>query len=1380
MNKTLNPNINSMKFSQVYWMMWCAIMALLSLSSVVISDPIQAPSIGFALGYGIALSFLLMHGWRRISIVMIANVISTILLVLLSDWGKLPAWQWLTFTLLNCLSPLVAIVLLNVLSPVLRPVYFTSSGQFAGFVSVVGLAAPALLLVLVVGLMLTTSIEPSNYAEQFFFWWCSLFLGAIVITPLTTQLLYVSNEPREWRRVSVFLVFVGLVIAAIVVFTNKGERYARKLELEEVAQLISRDIDNRLLHIDDAIFVISQFFSGDQNVDKTIFNWYTQPFLKNEEGLSLSWNPKVNDYNLAAIQAQLNSVIEDRPIAIHQPSESGSNSDVKRLGDFKIVVLHITPLEPNIKAVGLDIYANPSRRLAINAAIQREKATATPPITLVQNNHRGVLLISPVSYEQSGTLNGQIGNLKGVVVGVIDLTVIMSSVLQLHQTATLEIKDVTDPANQYVVLAGPEQHNSVQQGISGVANFDWAGRHWQINVFNSSLGWLSGANLVRYGVPLTASLLLFWGMSLYLANQFRLSRTDSQLQDKSRLLWQVASIQHAFLTEPNLAVCLRNLSQAFMTTYDALGVAVYQRGVSDYTLAEKYCVTDDPQQITTFGKLLTESVNYAMASSVLEQEKAWQAIPVEGHGSQVLLVFPTANAGQLLGAVVVWSANTPAMSSHSEEHHQLLMTAAGIQSAALEQARSQQALETIQSAMEAKQQAQKRVRGQGDALAGLVQHEHIVAGSWIDSIHLICKATSRVLDASRVSVWSLSANSKQLVCESIYDANTHSFSAGSVINVKDIPTYFTALKCHSRINAYDAVNHPNTRELAESYLLVYGVKSMLDACIVKDGEIVGVVCVEELRQKREWQVDEENFVTIVAGLVAQLFLKEELGKAKAFSDYQRLERALVVDNIPDALATLDIQGKVTSCNPAFLNLFTDGLPLPEKRDIQQFLPAVDAQSLHQAPTQQYAMEVAGTRRNGDSFPVSVTVVRLPEDREVTQDACLVLLRDLSREKAQEQRLIQSQKLEALGQLTGTVAHDFNNILGIIVGYGQLVASEVDGDLQAYMKQIVSAGERAKTLIKQLLVFSTKDNKKTSFVDLNDVIDSMLPNFQQAASQRTLTFHACEKGLPALIESEQLEHVLLNLVVNAVHATKPDGSITLTTQAEKLDNEQAEVLGIAPGNYAILAIHDDGAGIHPDMLVRIFEPFVTTKGKQGTGLGLAQVLAYMKNLGGSVVCNSKPGEGTVFTLYFPTQRKRPTEQPVLTSEPGESKTVLIVDDEELLARLFATQLDKLGYQTRVSTTVADAKQQLLDAPVDLLLSDIKMPDGGGLALVSFIREHKLTCYIQLMSGYSDEAGWDSTEKQLIEARLTKPFTGDELQQALESCFSCSVKSSKNDA
>ena len=149
-----------------------------------------------------------------------------------------------------------------------------------------------------------------------------------------------------------------------------------------------------------------------------------------------------------------------------------------------------------------------------------------------------------------------------------------------------------------------------------------------------------------------------------------------------------------------------------MTTYDALGVAVYQRGVSDYTLAEKYCVTDDPQQITTFGKLLTESVNYAMASSVLEQEKAWQAIPVEGHDSQVLLVFPTANAGQLLGAVVVWSANTPAMSSHSEEHHQLLMTAAGIQSAALEQARSQQALETIQSAMEAKQQAANlRCRG---------------------------------------------------------------------------------------------------------------------------------------------------------------------------------------------------------------------------------------------------------------------------------------------------------------------------------------------------------------------------------------------------------------------------------------------------------------------------------------------------------------------------------------------------------------------------------------------------------------------------------------------------------------------------------------------
>ena len=138
----------------------------MSLSSVLISDPIQAPSIGFALGYGIALSFLLMHGWRRLSTVIIANVISTTLLVLLSDWGKLPAWQWLTFTVLNCLSPLAAIILLNVLSPVLRPVYFTSSGQFAGFVSVVGLIAPALLLfVLVGGLLLTTSIDPSIYAE---------------------------------------------------------------------------------------------------------------------------------------------------------------------------------------------------------------------------------------------------------------------------------------------------------------------------------------------------------------------------------------------------------------------------------------------------------------------------------------------------------------------------------------------------------------------------------------------------------------------------------------------------------------------------------------------------------------------------------------------------------------------------------------------------------------------------------------------------------------------------------------------------------------------------------------------------------------------------------------------------------------------------------------------------------------------------------------------------------------------------------------------------------------------------------------------------------------------------------------------------------------
>lgn len=716
----------------------------------------------------------------------------------------------------------------------------------------------------------------------------------------------------------------------------------------------------------------------------------------------------------------------------------------------------------------------------------------------------------------------------------------------------------------------------------------------------------------------------------------------------------------------------------------------------------------------------------------------------------------------LIGAIVVWLSKKILSSGNVlKEYNQLFMAVAAIQYATQERDKNNKAVVTIKRSIEEKLKTQERTRKQGDKLAELVQNDILVEGQWQSSIEFICEEACRVLNADRVSVWSVSEDGSRLNCNALFDINRSSAQEMGSIDLKHIPVYFNALKNHSRINAEDAVNDNYTKELAGNYLIPFGIVSILDACIVKDGQVVGVVCVEQLKNKRTWQVDEENFVTVVAGLVAQLFFKKELLLAIDDLKLAKEEKGIILDNIPDAIATIEPNGTITRTNLVFEQTFQVIANEPIQ-PITSFLPAIGEINVRKLRGLNQTFEMAALRCSGEQFTAVVNIIELFNRKE----QFLVVIRDISQQKEQEKQLIQSQKMEALGQLTGTVAHDFNNIISIIVGYGQLILPDVEGNIYDRVSQIVRAGERAKQLVKQLLVFSTKSIKKVEFFDINKLLDQSYHSLTQAADTASLQLET-EGELIALLNKEQFETVLTNLVVNASHASIAGGEITISTE---IVTTNALIGKLEPGIYVLLKVRDNGHGISEDVIATIFEPFVSTKGKQGTGLGLAQVQAYMKSVNGEVTCESEVGVGTVFNLYFPTSKNYEIKEDNNSGHAVVDAAILIVDDEVLLTNIFATQLKKLNFTIYTAQNLNEAVTIIENNQIDLVLTDIKMKNESGMELVRYIIDNKLNCKIQLMSGYSDEVGMNEKEKDLIDERLVKPFTPEELSDRVKEILS----------
>ncbi len=346
----------------------------------------------------------------------------------------------------------------------------------------------------------------------------------------------------------------------------------------------------------------------------------------------------------------------------------------------------------------------------------------------------------------------------------------------------------------------------------------------------------------------------------------------------------------------------------------------------------------------------------------------------------------------------------------------------------------------------------------------------------------------------------------------------------------------------------------------------------------------------------------------------------------------------------------------------------------------------------------------------------------------------------------QQQLMHAQKMEAIGRLAGGIAHDFNNILSVILTCADMSLLQVDAHhpLHDELLEIRKAGERAADLTRQLLAFSRQQVLQPRVLDLNDVIRNMERMLHRILGEDIQLFVRTSPALGRVrVDPSQVEQVLMNLVINARDAMPTGGKLTIETSRVELDAAYAaEHIGSEPGPHVMLAVTDTGHGMDSQVLSQIFEPFFTTKDKgKGTGLGLSTVFGIVQQSGGSIYVYSEPGKGSSFKVYLPCfDGIDARADDVRPQAKGRGETILVAEDDLAVRRAAVEVLTSCGYALLVASDGKHAIELAETHPgvIDLLLTDVVMPQLGGRALAERIAIARPTIKVLFMSGYTDDA------------------------------------------
>jgi PAS domain S-box-containing protein len=516
-------------------------------------------------------------------------------------------------------------------------------------------------------------------------------------------------------------------------------------------------------------------------------------------------------------------------------------------------------------------------------------------------------------------------------------------------------------------------------------------------------------------------------------------------------------------------------------------------------------------------------------------------------------------------------------------------------------------------------------------------------------------------------------------------------------------------------------------------------------------------------------------VLLGLGIVFSIFLAASvygLWKRRQELSVSEARYRLLVENQTDMVVTVDLEGNFLFVSPSYCEVFgkTEAellgrqfMPLVHEDDQQRTANAMV--DLLSPPHSIYVEQRAMTKDGWRWFGWADTAV-LNHDSEVV--AIIGVGRDITDRKRLEEKLLQSQKMEAIGQLAGGVAHDFNNILQAMRGHIDLAEKELGADHGAaiHLSEIRESSERAADLTRQLLAFGRRQVMQPELLDLRERVSQTVELLNRVIGERiTLEFERTGHSRVVRADSRQLDQILMNLCVNARDAMPGGGKIAIAVGSRIVDDDYCKAHPWAqPGTYASLEVRDSGIGMDAETRAQIFEPFFTTKPVgEGTGLGLATVFGIVKQHEGFLEVDSSLGEGTRITVYFPLiDGLPPRDSRVPTLEPlGGTETVLLAEDDAGVRVVVEQMLSEAGYRV---VSVANGNEAILrldhdHATIDIAVLDVVMPGAGGLDVISHTRAAGLDVPILLTSGYSSELARTVAGENL--PLLTKPFRRDDL-------------------
>jgi two-component system cell cycle sensor histidine kinase/response regulator CckA len=547
--------------------------------------------------------------------------------------------------------------------------------------------------------------------------------------------------------------------------------------------------------------------------------------------------------------------------------------------------------------------------------------------------------------------------------------------------------------------------------------------------------------------------------------------------------------------------------------------------------------------------------------------------------------------------------------------------------------------------------------------------------------------------------------------------------------------------------------------------------------------IMGGVCLME--NERKASESEASRVVSEATELAKLRLRvPELetsrdGAVKAWQVSEERYRSLF-NRIPVGLYRTSPEGQVLEANPAALQMFgyPDLASLQAVNIADLYLNAEDQRRWKALIEQEQvvtAFEAQMRRRDGLVIWVrdSAQIVRGADGQVSCYEG---VLEEITAWKRLQAQLTQAQKLEVVGRLAGGVAHDFNNMLTAIQGYVGFAMEDLDPAVPCYedLKRVSAIATRAANVVRQLLIFSRRQPMQFAALDLNDEVEGVLKMLGHLIGENIAIKVNITTGLwPIQGDATNIEQVIVNLAINARDAMPEGGELTLGTENRVLDEAFCRLIPDArPGRYVCLSVEDTGIGMDEEVKQHLFEPFFTTKSPEGgTGLGLATAYGIVKGHGGWISAKSEPGQGTTFSVYLPASLlEGPTvdEKAVSVAAPGsQGERILLVEDEGAIRECIGAALERSGYTVLVATNVTEALKIFgkEEGQIDLLFSDVILPDGNGLGLADELTYHKPDLRVLLSSGYFDgKSGAEAIGKKGY-GFLLKPYLLADLLRAI---------------